>query len=322
MNCAHSTGLGQYYTSRTEDFFSPRNLAKFENSVQLILTSPPFPLNHKKKYGNKNGERYVKWLSNFAPLFTKLLRDDGSIVIEIGHGWEPGRPVQSLLHLEALLAFVNNCDVNLRLCQEFICYNPSRMPSPAQWVTVERTRVTDSYTHIWWIAKSDNPKADNRKVLRPYSTSMKKLLESRKFNAGKRPSGFNVRTNAFSEDHGGSIAHNLFEYSNIDENREARLPNAFSFANTASADFFSRTCKDRNIQPHPARMPAGLVNFFVQFLTDPGDLVVDPFAGSNTTGYVAEAHGRRWLSIEENPGYAEQSMIRFEDPALTTGVVA
>src|SRR5262249_31322078 len=161
---------------------------------------------------------------------------------------------------------------NLRLCQQFICYNPARMPSPAQWVTVERGRVTDAFTHVWWMAKTDYPKADNRRVLRPYSLSMKKLLETRRFNRGLRPSGFKVKDRAFKNENGGSIAHNVFELQCMDPGRELRLPNAFSFANTTSSDYFSRTCRERNIDPHPARMPTGLANFFIQFLTDPEDL--------------------------------------------------
>jgi hypothetical protein len=273
-------------------------------------------LNHKKKYGNRTGKEYVAWLSSFAPLFSELLAKDGSIVIELGNGWLGGRPVLSLLTVEALLSFVKHRDADLRLCQEFVSYNPSRMPSPAQWVTVERCRLTDSFTHIWWMAKCDFPKADNRRVLRPYSASMKKLLATRQFNRGARPSGFRVRDQAFKNDNGGAIAHSFFELEDIDPNRQARLPNAFSFANTTSADHFSRACRERNIEPHPARMPSGLANFFVQFLTEPGDLVLDPFAGSNTTGYVSEIGNRRWLSIEQNLTYAEQSRIRLSDPTF------
>ncbi len=284
--------------------------------VQLVLTSPPFPLNAKKKYGNKTGQEYVDWLSSLAPLLSDLLKPDGSIVIELGNAWVPGRPVQSLLSLESLMAFVKHPEAGLRLCQEFVSYNPSRMPSPAQWVTIQRARVTDSFTHIWWMAKTDMPKADNRRVLRPYSSGMKKLLKTRDFNRGTRPSGFHVSNAAFSADHGGAIPHNLFELEALDPNREPRLPNAFSFANTSSSDYYSRSCREHGISPHPARMPAGLANFFVQFLTEPGDLVVDPFAGSNTTGYVAEMNGRRWVSIEKSNEYSKQSQIRLSDPAL------
>jgi len=251
-----------------------------------------------------------------APVFADLRTEDGSIVVEMGNSWMPGRPVQSLLHLETLIGFVSNSEADLRLCQQFVSFNPSRLPSPAQWVTIERTRMTDSYTHLWWMAKTDHPKADNRKVLRPYSDSMKALIKRRKYNAGKRPSEHGISKDGFLNDHGGSIALNLLKLERIDEKRKVRLPNAFSASHTTSNDFFFRTCRARAITPHPARMPSGLAAFFIEFLTDTGDLVLDPFAGSNTTGFAAELLGRRWSSIELKEDYAAQSHIRLEDPIL------
>ena len=287
----------------------------YRNKFSLIITSPPFPLNKKKKYGNLTGEDYYEWFVELAPVFSDLLADDGSLVIEIGNSWESGRPVQSLLHLQCLFGLVNHPESELRLIQEFICYNPSRLPSPAQWVTVNRIRTVDSYTHVWWIAKSDFPKADNSKVLRPYSDQMKKLIERKQFNAGRRPSQHSISGHAFTKNNGGSIAHNLFEMEPIGPERDVRLPhNVLSFSNTNSNDYYFRACKKEGILPHPARMHGGLVNFFTEFLTDEGDLILDPFAGSNTTGYCAEKLKRRWLSIEANEDYAYDSTIRFEDP--------
>jgi DNA modification methylase len=241
------------------------------------------------------------------------------LVIEIGNSWEPNRPVQSLLHLESLLGLVQNS--NLRLIQEFISYNPSKLPSPAQWVTQKRIRTVDSYTHIWWMAKSDYPKADNNKTLREYSKSMKNLLKKQSYNSGKRPSEHYISKNGFLKDNGGSIAHNFFEMEPLNKKREVRLPhNVLSFSNTASNDFFSRACREKGISPHPARMNTGIVNFFMNFLTDENDLILDPFAGSNTTGYVSEKNNRKWLGVEIDEKYIDQSTIRFQEPELKTHI--
>jgi site-specific DNA-methyltransferase (cytosine-N4-specific) len=289
----------------------------YKGKFNLIITSPPFPLNNKKRYGNLQGEEYYKWFVKLAPIFSDLLTDDGSLIIEIGNSWEPGRPVQSLLHLECLFGLVRNNDADLRLIQEFICYNPSRLPSPAQWVTVNRIRTVDSYTHVWWIAKNDFPKANNSKVLRPYSKQMERLIETKKFNAGKRPSEHGVSQTAFAKDNGGSIAHNLFEFEEIDPSRNVRLPhNVLSFSNTTSNDYYFKRCRQEKISPHPARMHGGLINFFTEFLTDEDDLIFDPFAGSNTTGYCAEKLKRRWVAVEANEDYAYDSIIRFEEPGF------
>lgn len=322
MTILYETTLGKYYLDNSEDFLNSDLGFNLKNKVQLILTSPPFPLNKKKRYGNLQGEEYKNWFVNLAEIFSELLTDDGSIVIELGNSWVPGHPIQSLLHLESLLGFVKNPNANLKLCQEFICYNPSRLPSPAQWVTIKRIRTTDSFTHVWWMSKSDSPKADNKKVLRPYSKSMLSLLKRKKYNHGMRPSEHNISKKGFLKDNKGSIMHNLIEIDQIDENRKVRLPkNVFSISNTKSNDYFLRSCREKGIKPHPARMPLELANFFIEFLTDPEDIVLDPFAGSNTTGFCAEKLSRKWISIETMEEYGKQSIIRFEDPSIETQLI-
>jgi DNA modification methylase len=315
LRIAFKTKAGSFYVGEAASVLA--RLRHLEGTVQLVVTSPPFPLNKKKSYGNYRGMEYLEWFSSLAPVFAKLLKPNGSIVIEIGNAWEPGRPIQSLLPLESLMKFLRNKDAGLRLCQQFICYNPSRLPSPAAWVTTQRIRTVDSYTHVWWMSKTDYPKADNRRVLRPYSKSMQELLARQTFNSGKRPSQHKLSETGFLKDCGGSIAHNFLELDALDPNREHRLPNAFSFSNTLSNDYFSRICQKRHIIPHPARMPVGLAAFFIQFLTRRGDLVLDPFAGSGTTGYAAERLGRRWLAIEVSSEYGRQAKIRFGDPQLS-----
>lgn len=317
-NLLYKTDYGKYYISKCE---AQIKRLKLKGKVQLILTSPPFPLNNKKQYGNLVGEEYLKWITNLAPLFSSVLTPNGSIVIELGNAWEKDRPVQSLLHLKSLMSFVENPSAGLRLCQEFVCYNPARLPSPAQWVTIERIRAIDSFTHIWWMSNSDYPKADNRKILRPYSKSMKKLLVTGEYNAGKRPSEHVISEKSFLTDNKGSISHNVLELEQLDKKRDLRLPySMFSISNTKSNDFFSRACAERNIVPHPARMPLELASFFIEFLTDKGDIVLDPFGGSNTTGFCAEKLKRKWISIEVNQDYGKQSLIRFEEPSLKAKV--
>lgn len=313
----YETEYGEFYIGNSKNILKSNLGQKLKGNVQLILTSPPFPLNKKKSYGNLNGEDYKKWFASLAKTFSDLLTKDGSIVIELGNSWEPSQPIQSLLHLESLLKFVKHPKANLRLCQEFICYNPSKLPSPAHWVTINRIRTVDSFTRLWWMAKTNYPKAHNDKVLRPYSKSMQALLKKKKINAGKRPSEHVINEKSFLKDNKGSIMHNVIELEPSDGKTELRLPeNMLSFANTSANDYFSRKCREKGIKIHPARMPLPLAAFFIEFLTDPGDIVFDPFAGSNTTGYCAELLGRKWFSMEIREYYGKQSKIRFDDPNL------
>lgn len=314
----YKTDYGRYYFGKCEEELKRLDLSR---RVQLIITSPPFPLNNKKRYGNLVGEEYLDWFTSLAPLFSEVLTENGSIVIELGNAWEKDRPVQSLLHLKSLMSFVENQRADLRLCQEFVCYNPARLPSPAQWVTINRIRAIDSFTHVWWMSNSDYPKADNRKILRPYSKSMKSLLSRGSYNAGKRPSEHLISEKSFLTKHDGSISHNVLELEQIDETKELRLPfSMFSISNTKSNDFFTRACKKEGLTPHPARMPLELASFFIEFLTEEGDLILDPFGGSNTTGFCSEKLKRNWISIEADIDYGRQSLLRFKDPSLQTHI--
>ncbi len=297
----YETEAGRMFAGQAEDVLARPPLTDWRGRVQMLFTSPPFPLQREKKYGNLQGEAYASWLAGFAPLFTQYLTATGSIVLELGNGWNPGLPTMSTASLKALLAFQEAG--KLHLCQEFICYNPARLPTPIEWVNKRRCRVKDSFTRVWWLSPTPHPKADNRRVLTEYSGRMRRLLERGTVNTGKRPSQHHISLNSFRTDNGGAIPPNVLVPPA--EEAQALLP----IPNTASCSPYRRTCRARGMTPHPACMPEALVAFFVQFLTDPGDLVLDPFAGSNTTGAVAEEH---WLAVEADPAYAETSQVRFE----------
>lgn len=303
----YKTAKGAVFNSRIEDFIESETGIEHRESVDLILTSPPFPLLTKKKYGNETGDEYLHWLTSLAPQMSSLLKPEGSIVIEIGNAWERGDPVMSTLPLEALLAFKKSA--GLHLCQQVICHNPARLPSPAEWVTVNRWRLKDSYTHVWWMSKTPRPKADNKKVLVPYSKGMKRLLKKQSYNAGKRPSGHDISKKGFLKDNGGAISANVVDLADTTMIPESLL----RFSNTGWDASYRKYCSENNHEAHPARMQPGLAAFFIQLLTDEDDLVMDPFAGSNTTGAVAEELDRRWLSIEAQRDYAEGSRGRFHD---------
>lgn len=301
----YKTAFGKLLHGRIEDALDVEPLANLRGKVNLIVTSPPFPLVRKKRYGNETGEAYLKWLESLAKRLADLLARDGSVVIEIGNAWEEGSPIMSTLPLEALLAFKRAA--GLHLCQHVICHNPARLPSPAAWVTLKRARLKDSFTHVWWMSKNEFPKADNRRVLNPYSKDMKKLLKSQKYNAGVRPSGHVISKTGFLRDHGGAISPNVIDLTG-EHYPEALL----KYTGTQWDAKYRAYCKALQLPTHPARMQSSLSAFFIEFLTDEKDLVFDPFAGSNTTGAVAEELGRRWIGVEAEKAYVDGSRGRFE----------
>lgn len=266
-----------------------------DGGINLIVTSPPFALTKKKPYGNKDASEYVEWFKPFAKEFWRVLANDGSLVIHIGGSWNKKQPTRSLYHFELLFELCRPEQDSLRfyLAQDFYWFNPAKLPAPAEWVTIRRLRAKDAVDPIWWLSKSPFPKADNRRVLAPYSKAMLRLIEQG-YNAGLRPSGHHISLK-FQENHGGSIPPNLLAISNTDSNGD-----------------YLNSCRSSDIVPHPARYPIALPEFFIKFLTEEGDTVLDPFAGSNTTGRAAENTKRFWLCFEKNQTYLDGSKFRFE----------
>ncbi len=258
--------------------------------IDLVVTSPPFPLIRKKAYGNETLQRYVSWFQTFAGELHRVLSNSGSLVLELGGAWHRGAPVRSVYQFELIIELTKT----FYFAQEFYYFNTAKLPTPAEWVTVRRCRLKDAVTTLWWLSKSQNPRADNRRVLYPYGARMEQLLRNG-YNAGLRPSQHEISTK-WGRRNLGAIS-----------------PNILVCPNTNSTDPYFRKCHQNHLRPHPARFPSPLPRFFIRFLSRPGDVVLDPFAGSNVTGFEAEANARFWLAFERDPDYVRGSSLRFLD---------
>jgi len=260
-------------------------------SINAVITSPPYALHFKKEYGNVDKEKYVEWFVKFGKEIKRILKNNGSFILNIGGSYNAGTPTRSLYHFKLLLALCE--DVGFHLAQELFWYNPAKLPAPAEWVNVRRIRVKDSVEYVWWLSPTEWPNADNTKVLVEYSEDMKRLIKNG-YRAKKRPSGHNI-TGKFRKNLGGSIPSNVIQKGNNQSNSG-----------------FIKKCREMDLKVHPARFPEALPEFFIKFLTESGDIILDPFAGSNTTGAVAESLGRRWIAIELVEEYLKASAIRFK----------
>ncbi|MBI4316934.1 MAG: site-specific DNA-methyltransferase [Chloroflexi bacterium] len=303
----YTTKLGRAYVGDARSLLSQLDA----ESVDLVVTSPPFALQRQKEYGNKPQGAYVDWLINICQDVFRVLRTSGSFVLDLGGAYLQGRPVRSLYNYRVLIRL---CDeLGFRLAEEFFWHNPAKLPSPIEWVNKRKIRVKDSVDTVWWLSKSDYPKADVRRVLTPYSPRMLKLLENprRFYSPKKRPSGHDIGRR-FAGDNGGAIPPNVLDVAFRDADSGNDLPSHFlEIPNTESNSQYLRLCKFANAKAHPARFPEKLPAFFIDFLTDPGDVVLDFFAGSNTTGAAAEKAGRRWIAFELMSGYLAASVFRF-----------
>jgi len=269
-----------------------------DSSVNLVITSPPFALQRQKEYGNLEQHEYIDWFLTFAEIVHRKLTDDGSFVVDLGGAYMKGVPARSLYNFRLMIRMVD--EVGFFLAEDFYWFNPSKLPSPIEWVNKRKMRAKDSVNTVWWLSKTEWPKADVTKVLAPYSDRMRKLIEDPdKFYTPKmRPSGHDIGR-AFGKDNGGAIPSNLLQVPNSESNGQ-----------------YLAGCKAVGVKAHPARFPARIPEFFVRMLTDPGDMVIDIFAGSNTTGQVAEAEGRTWAAFEESREYVAASVFRFLDKGV------
>jgi site-specific DNA-methyltransferase (cytosine-N4-specific) len=299
---AYTTGLGAAYVGDSLEAMK----AIPDNSVDLVVTSPPYALHFKKAYGNVAASEYVAWFLPFAAEIKRILKDDGSFVLNIAGSWNPGHPTRSISQYKLLIALVE--EIGLHLAQEAYWYNPAKMPVPAEWVTVRRIRVKDAVEHVWWFGKTERPKANNRTVLKPYSKDMLRL-NAKGLKAAQRPGGYAINEGFSKVEAGGSIPANVIQEAVPDD-----LPDDFLvFGNNSANDKYTKRCKEAGVTIHPARFPAALPEFFIKLVSVEGDLILDPFAGSNTTGAVCEKLSRRWLAFDQVAEYLEGGKFRFED---------
>jgi site-specific DNA-methyltransferase (cytosine-N4-specific) len=257
------------------------------------MTSPPFALLREKEYGNVHADVYCDWFKPFAKEFHRVLKDTGSLVIDIGGTWIDKQPTRSLYHFKLLIMLCE--EMGFHLAQDYYWWNPCRLPNPTEWVTVKRIRVTDAVNTVWWLSKTPWPKASNSRILQPSRTYMKQLVLSQKQqnNANRNNS---QSTCKIRQDNRAVIPSNLIALTNMGSKNNSYI----------------QYCRKRGLPIHPARFPSQLPEYFIRMLTDPGDTVIDPFGGSCMTGEVCERLGRKWHCIELSKEYLKGAKGRFE----------
>lgn len=276
-----------------------------DNSVDLIFTSPPYGLQDRKSYLNPTAEQFKEWLFQFIPDLYRVLKDTGSLVINIGGAWNADSPTRNLYQFKLLVAL---CDEYTKptplfgqwyLAQDFYWFIPGRLTT-TEYASRRKIRVRDSVEMVWWLSKTEHPKADVTKVLMTYSDAYKQYLNqdlgTKNKMHTKSHSGLEVHGKNLV-DNGGRIATNMLYIAAAEDNKT-----------------YFQGCENAGLTPHPARFPRALPQFFINMLTDPGDMILDPFGGSLTTGYVSEQLERKWICIEIDREFVLGGITRFNKP--------
>ncbi|WP_414584230.1 DNA methyltransferase [Scytonema sp. PCC 10023] len=113
--------LTPYYSQKNGSVYLGDSLKLLQfiedNSINLIITSPPFALTRQKEYGNQSEEKYIEWFLPFAYEFKRVLAENGSFILDLGGAYLPGHPVRSIYQYELLVRLCK--EVGFFLAQEF-----------------------------------------------------------------------------------------------------------------------------------------------------------------------------------------------------------
>jgi len=298
---AFSTDLGIAIWAHWEDV-----LHRLDTTISLVVTSPPYLLATPRAYGGIRDEAaYIDFITRAIEPVVANLAPGGSIALNLGNAcFEPGRPSRRLYQHKLILKLCS--EFGLELMDNIIWFNTSAPPSPMQWASRTRQQLNASYESIIWLT-NDAKKctADNRRVLEPHSERHQALIDAggEKRTADFSDGAYRIRPGSFSNPTPGKIPRNVWPLGHRD--RESIACNAYA--------------NQHGYLTHGAPMPLALADRLVRFLSAPGELVLDMFAGRLTTARAAEMNGRRWIAVEKIADHlAVAKEVRFGQGRTTS----
>jgi len=289
---AFSTELGIAILGSCDTVF-----AALDAPIALTITSPPYPLAKARRYGNPTEPEYVDWVCRMLEPVVRNLMRGGSVVLNVSNDiFEPGLPSRSLYRERLILALHDR--LGLHKMDELVWHNPSKPPGPVAWASKTRQQLNVAWEPVYWL--TNDPRAvrsNNRRVLQEHTDRHLSLIQS----------GGEMRDRVYSD---GAYRVSPGNYGAATEGRIPR--NVLRFGQScADQRKYKAAARSRGLPAHGAAMPLSLASFLVEFMSEPGDLVVDPFGGSFTTAKAAENLGRRWLSTEVMAEYVIGAASRF-----------
>ncbi|MBS4020008.1 MAG: site-specific DNA-methyltransferase [Dechloromonas sp.] len=288
-----STELGVAILGTSESVFS-----HIDAPITLMIGSPPYPLKRPRSYGNPRPEAYVGWIVEQLTPIVRNLVPGGSIALNISNDIFLADGARSLYRERLLIALHDH--LGLQLVDQLVWHNPSKPPGPVRWASIERTHLNVAWEPIYWL--TNDPKhlrSDNRRVLQAHSDRHLKLIQQggEQRSASFSDGAYTIHPGRFGNPTPGKIPRNVLTFGHACRDQRA----------------YKEAARAAGLPVHGAPMPLSLASFLVEFLSAPGDLVVDPWGGSFTSAKAAELLGRRWLSTEIMLQYVLGGAIRFRD---------
>ncbi len=296
-----STDLGVALWGSCHDVFG-----SLTESVAVCITSPPYALAKPRAYGNPSQDEWVDWVCRALEPIVKRLLPGGSIAVNLSNDvFEPGLPSRSLYRERFVIAMAER--LGMHKMDEIVWANESKAPGPYQWASKRRMQLNTGYEPV--LVFCNDPLrsfADNRRVYQPHSEEHKKLIAAGGERRARANSdgAYRVRVGAYANETPGRIPKNVLRmgHSCADQRRMRKL------------------AREAGLPVHGATMPLALAMFLVQYLSRPGDLVVDPFGGTMTTAKACQELGRLWMSSEIVAEYLMAGRLRFAPEHLAAGL--
>ncbi len=289
-----STDLGVAVWGSCHDVFG-----SLTDSIAVCITSPPYPLKQARAYGNVTQDEWVDWVCKCLEPIVKRLLPGGSIAVNLSNDiFEPGLPARSIYREEFVVAMRKRLGMYK---MDDMPWESNKIPGPYQWASKRRMQLNTGYEPIYVFCNDPlRSFADNTRVLQPHTETHKKLMarggESR--TAVNSDGANRLYPGSFGAETEGRIPRNVLRFGNVcpDQRRLRKLARA------------------AGLPVHGASMPLALALFLVEYLSRPGDLVVDPFGGTLTTAKACQMLSRSWLACEMMAEYLMAGRLRF-DPA-------
>lgn len=229
----------------------------------------------------------------------KNLLPGGSIALNITNDvFIPGTPARSMYPERLVLALHDR--LQLFRMDSMIWADSSKAPGPIAWASKKRVQLHFGYEKIIWLTNDPMQVfSNNQRVLQPHSPRQRKLIAK----------GGESRTGTYGD------GANVISPGAFGRPTDGRIPtNVLAFGHRChSQNELRKYAKATGLPAHGATFPLSLARFLVEFLTEPGQLVVDQFAGWFSGPLAAEMTGRRWLASERMLQYVEAARFRFKD---------
>lgn len=276
---AFSTDLGVAIWGRCQEVYSG-----IGEPIALCVTSPPYPLRQARAYGNPDEAKYVDFIcESLGPIVSNLI-PGGSVVLNISNDiFEPKSPARSL-YIERLILALHD-RLGLSLMDRMPWVNFSKPPGPTHWACVNRVQLTTAYEPVFWFTNDPmRVRSNNRRVLEPHTDRHTRLMQGggARRTAVYGDGAYKIRPDSYGRITEGKIPRNVIQRGHACNDTRAYREHAASLG----------------LPTHGAMQPTSIPDFFIRFLTEPGDLVVDNFGGTIRTGLAAERLGRRWFVTE------------------------